>query len=177
MTIDNETLTALSGVQRKAIRMIVEAEVTGLPLSHLLKTPYSCQWCGKVIGRSGIDRDERKALQVQHEEQCERNGQPWKFAANLRTYYHKWQKDPRFVLALDSARSEVVHEAIATASAMLQLNTVTSVRELVRQVTEAEKDSDRRLSAVAILDRADVTTASKGGGGGVQVYLPEVDSE
>lgn len=175
MAMDNEALTVLSGAQRKAIRMIVEAEATGLPLSHLLKTPYSCRWCGKVIGRSGMGRDERKALQERHEEQCERNGQPWKFAANLRTYYHKWQKDPLFVEALESARAEVVQEAITTAAAMLQLNTVTSVRELVRQVTDAEKDSDRRLSAVAILDRADVTTASKGGGGGVQVYLPEVD--
>lgn len=167
----------LSAQQQRAILRILEAEVDGTPLTRLLRTPYSCRWCGQVCGRPGMKRDERKALLAAHEDECRRQGKPWHFIAAHKTYYAVWRANPAFLEALEQARHEVTQEAITTAAAMLQMNTISAVRELARQVTEAEKESDRRLSAVAILDRADVNTAAKGGPGGVQVYLPEVDDE
>lgn len=169
--------TQLTAQQKRAILRIVQAEVDGVPLSRLLRTPYSCQWCGWIAGRAGQKKEERKQALANHEEACDRHGSPWQFIAAHNTYYVKWRENPAFQEALEDARDNVVQDALQSAATLLQINTTGAVRELVRQITEAEKDSDRRLSAVAILDRADVSTAHKTQSGGVQVYLPEVDGE
>jgi hypothetical protein len=170
--VDNQ----LTAQQKKAIVRIVQAEVDGMPLTRLLRTPYSCRWCGWVAGRSGQKNPERKQMLRDHEGGCERNGQPWQFIAAQNTYYVKWTNNAAFQEALTQARSRVVQDALQSAATLLQINTAGAVHELARQITGAEKDSDRRLSAIAILDRADVSTAQKAQAG-VQVYLPEVDGE
>jgi hypothetical protein len=164
----------LTAQQKRAILRIVQAEVDGVPLSRLLHTPYSCQWCGWIAGRSGQKNEERKKALVTHEAECERHGQPWQFIAAHNTYYVKWRENQAFRDTLEQARADVVQDALQSAATLLQINTTGAVRELVRQISEAEKDSDRRLSAIAVLDRADVSTAHKAQAG-VQVYLPEVD--
>jgi hypothetical protein len=166
----------LTAQQQRAILRIVQAEVDGTPLSRLLRTPYSCRWCGQVAGRAGQAQPERKQLLADHESHCDRNGQPWQFIAAHNTYYVKWRENPTFQEELAAARANVVQDALLSAATLLQMNTTGAVRELVRQIGEAEKDSDRRLSAIAVLDRADVSTAHKAQAG-VQVYLPEVDGE
>ena len=96
---------------------------------------------------------------------CKRYGTNWRFAGNYTTYYRSWRHSKVFNEALTLAREEVTQEALSSAARILQLGTAEAAAELRRQVTEAESDKDRRLSSVAILDRADIKTAGKVGDG------------
>lgn len=162
----------LSPVQQRAIRLIVTSEVEGVTLSRLLKTVYSCQWCGREIGRSSQRGVDRKRLRLLHEETCglpEAEDAPanfqrvaWKFAANYTTYYRAWRKSPLFVECLKDARAEVTSAALLAAARQLQLGTFEASQELRRQLGDSEVGAgNRRLAAIAILDRADVSTATK----------------
>ena len=168
-----DKMTMLSTKQRSAIARIVLAEAEGLPLSRMLKTAYSCQWCGQVQGRSTDKAKARKLLLAGHESWCERGpakglddessvrGTPWQFAANASTFYSNKKWGAYFRECLDAARQEVVAAALDEATKILHLGTPDAAAELRRQVRAGEKDFDRRSAAVAILDRADRTTANK----------------
>jgi hypothetical protein len=142
--------------QQQAVARIVTAEMEGVPLSRLLKTPYSCRWCGWQA-QAGRTRAARKAQLAGHEASCERAGRSWSFVCNYSTYYRGWVKDEAFQAALAAARAELTAQAVA----MLKAATPLAAGELRRQVQQGEKDSDRRLAAVAILDRAGLETAAK----------------
>ena len=161
-----EQLERLSTEKRRAILRIVEAELQGVPLSHLLKTAYSCKYCGRSIGRSSMQADSRKQLLFEHQDnECDNRpqgdapGVRWKFAVAASTYYSKWREDAAFWAALRQARREAAGLALDEAQQLLKVATEKAVAELVRQVSEGESDRDKRLSAVAILDRADMATA------------------
>jgi len=149
-----DKLKNLSPRQRRAIVRIVQAEAAGIGLIRLLKTPYSCQWCGLRVGQSGDPRDQRKAALAEHETECEKSGTTWQFICRLTTYYRKWSKDSAFVDALDAARADVSSSAMRQAVLILQTGTPEAALELRRQVVDGEKDRDRRLASVALLDRA-----------------------
>lgn len=157
-----ELLNRLSAQQRRAIQMILQAEADNQPITTLLKTAYSCQYCGHVIGRPTTPRDDRKALLAHHEAECDKAPVRWQFAVNHSTFYHKWSREKLFTDALDLARATVTSQALANARRILQAGTPEAAAELLRQIRKGEKDSDRRGAAVALLDRADVTTAGKG---------------
>jgi hypothetical protein len=150
----------LSLKQRQAIVMIVGAESRGVTFSRLLKTAYSCQWCGREIGQSTDCAAARKIKRAEHESECDAAGQPWQFAANHSTFYGKWGKT--FKNCLGRARQEVVDVALGEAARILQIGTPEAARELLRQIDGAVDDRDKRLAAVALLDRADISTANKG---------------
>ena len=164
-----EKLALLQPAQRRAIVTIVTGELDGIPLSRLLKTVYSCRYCGKVIGRSTHKGEDRKRLRILHEAEHLKaesgfDKPPlWQFATSYTTYYRSWRKSPIFVQCLEAARVETALNALKTASRLLQLAAPESASELRRQVAEGERDIDRRMSAIAILDRADFGTASKSG--------------
>lgn len=155
-------LAKLSQQQQRAIIMVVMAESRGEPVNRLLKTPYSCQWCGAVIGHSRDGRDIRKVALSAHQVICERRDRPWHFAANLTTYYTKWRRSSDFENCLKLARQEVLNGALSSAVWILQMGTPEAALELRRQVERGEKDFDKRSAAIAILDRADLSTAGKG---------------
>jgi hypothetical protein len=125
-------------------------------LTRLLKTPYSCRWCGWV-SQVGETRATRKAQLAEHEAMCERQGKPWPFICNLTTYYNRWCKNEFFQHVLACVWNDMMVSAVSA----LQGSTLAAARELRRQVQQGEKDGDRRLAAVAILDRAGVETAAK----------------
>jgi hypothetical protein len=158
-------LDQLSAGQRRAILLIVMAESKGEPITRLLKTPYSCRWCGRVIGHSADGKAARKEALTAHEAGCERQGRPWQFATSLVTFYTRWKAaDSSFVECLNLARREVRENALQRAAWILQMGAPEAAIELRRQVAEAKDESDRRLASVAILDRADVKTADKSSG-------------
>ena len=153
-------MALLSPTQQRAIGMIVSGEVDGVDMSRLLKTTYSCQWCGRVQGRSTDKKDSRKLLLALHESNCKSHGRPWRFAANYTTYYSKWGQ--AFKDCLKMARAEVIENALGEAARILQIGTPDAAMELRRQVNSEDAENiDRRASAVAILDRADMRTAIK----------------
>lgn len=156
-----EKMLLLSPAQRRAILLIVAGEVDGIPLTRLLKTPYSCPHCGLVAGRSGEAATHRKALLAGHTAICSEVGQQWKFAAIASTYYSKWKPDSHFAGCLSEARAEIVSAALDEAARILQIGTPEAARELRRQIEAGDKDFDKRSAAVALLDRADVGTAVK----------------
>lgn len=157
--------------QQRAIEMLIQADLDGLPITRLLKTAYSCPWCGQIIGRSGQPKAERKQQLAQHQAECERQGQKWPFVINAKTYYTKWMKDDLFTAALAEARKQVFDEAVNQAVRIMQAATVGAATELARQVgDDTVKDGDRRLAAIGILDRANLMTATK-----ANVDLPRVD--
>jgi hypothetical protein len=149
-----EQMSGLSARQRRAILRIVSAEADGIGLIRLLKTPYSCQFCGLRVGQTGMSRDTRKAALAAHEAGCEKRDKGrWKFVCGLSLYYRKWAKDPAFLDSLGQARQEIAAGAMGQAVAILQVGTPDAAMELHRQVKEGERDTDRRLAAVALLDR------------------------
>jgi hypothetical protein len=150
------TLRTLPARQRQAVLHIVQAEMGGVALTRLLKTAYSCRWCG-WREQAGATRAARKASLAAHEAGCERAGLPWAFVCHASTYYGRWARDEAFQQALAQAWGEVTAQAVT----ILQASTSLAARELQRQVRQGEKDTDRRLAAVAILDRAGVETAAK----------------
>lgn len=153
-------MSELSGSQRRGIARIVMSEADGVPFSRLLRTVYSCKWCGREIGRNAGKAD-RKRVKLYHQEECKQNGTLWRFVCNYTTFYRLWRKSALFMECLEMAREETVFEALSGAARMLRLTTYKAVIELRRQVGEGERDIDRRSAAVAILDRADVSTAGK----------------
>ena len=165
MNISNDLqkqMTVLSPAQRRAILLIVIGEVNGIPLTRLLKTPYSCRCCGYVAGRSGESRETRKQALAEHEAtSCEHPGQTWQFATNAATYYHRWKTSSDFTDCLSQAWTEVVCAALNEASRVLQIGTPEAARELRRQVEQGQKDSDKRSAATALLDRADFKVADQ----------------
>lgn len=155
--------SALTRNQRKTIAMIIQAECAGVAVSRLFKTPYSCKFCGRIQGQPGEKRDRRKLRLLQHESECQQcHPSLWPFAVSHKTYYDKWRKSEEFMAALGEARSEMMGEVMAQAAGRLQNSTLAAANELARQVEHGEKDVDRRQAAIAVLDRADVSTASKG---------------
>lgn len=161
-------LDQLSPQQQRAIVLVVMAESRGEPVTRLLKTPYSCRWCGQVIGHATEGQAARKGALAGHEKECKlgpaqkAEARPWRFATSLVTWYTRWKvTDSLFEQCLNQARREVRDNALQRAAWILQMGAPEAAAELRRQVAEAQDDSDRRLSAVAILDRADVGTADK----------------
>lgn len=169
-------LQQLSAQKRRAILTIIQDEANGVSLLRRLKTPYSCRYCGWFAQLSIGNRDARKAALAEHTVTCENgpkiksgeDGEPvivekpdWFFIANLSTYYSKWVKDDDFTDCLKRARIEFTNHALSNAAMILKLATPNAAYELVRQINGAFKDADRRLASVAILDRADLTTADK----------------
>jgi len=153
-----DSLARLSRRQQQAVLRIVQAQMEGLPLTRLFKTPYSCRWCGAVLGQSGQGREARKAQLAGHEAGCARKDGPgWPFVCNYSTYYGQWVRDEAFRQALEMAWAEVAAQAVA----LLKASTLAAAGELQRQVRQGAKDSDRRLAATAILDRAGVETGAK----------------
>jgi len=166
------TLRRLPPRRRRAVLRLVQAEMDGVPLSRLLKTAYSCRWCG-WLAQAGATGAARKAALAAHEQTCERAGQPWPFVCNHSTYYSQWVKDEAFQAALAAAWAEVTAQAVA----ILQASTPLAARELQRQVRQGEKDGDRRLAAVAILDRAGLETAAKATQAGLAAYVDVTEGE
>jgi hypothetical protein len=174
--MDHTIFIGLTAGQRKAIETIIEAESNGVPLTRVLKTTYSCRWCGRVIGRPGDSRDRRKLLLLAHEQNCEFDTE-WTFATSVSTFYSKWMKLDHFADALDAARSMATTNIMRAAAVRLQAATLGAANELARQVTEADGDGNRRLAAVAILDRADVSTASKQTLTEIRIVYDDLDSD
>lgn len=142
----------LSAQQRRAIHRVIAAEVVGEPtLTRLLKTPYSCRYCGWVAGQSYHKRDERKAMLSAHEASCQRRPDRWRFVCNYATWYAKWMHSETFKRCLDAARAEVSVEALAAARRELEFAAPEAVGELRRQVAEGERDLDKRDAAKFIL--------------------------
>lgn len=163
-----EKMALLSAAQRRAIGMIVAAEAEGVSLSRLLKTSYSCKWCGRVIGRSTDRRDDRKQLLFEHQDNdCEAReaGRLWRFAAAYTTYYRHWRKSRVFCQCLELARNESMLGALEGATRQLKLSTLEAVATLRKLLSDAERDADKLKAAIAILDRADLSTAGKVGVG------------
>ncbi len=116
-----EKMILLSPAQRRAILLIVIGEADGIPLTRLLKTPYSCRCCGYVAGRSGESREVRRKALAEHEARsCKRHGQKWRFAANASTYYRDWKPSTYFTDCLNQARTEVVKAALGEATRKLR---------------------------------------------------------
>jgi len=150
-----KAMLALTAKQRRAIHRVVAAEAAGEPpLTRLLKTPYSCPYCGWVAGQSYHGRDERKALLAQHEVTCQRRPSRWRFVCNYSTWYAKWVNDAAFVKCLDAARAEVSTRALEGARRELEFAAPEAVGELRRQVRDGERDVDKRDAAKFIVDRS-----------------------
>jgi len=154
-------LAALPARQRKAVLRIVQAEADCVALTRLLKTPYSCQWCGWVAGQSGMARDTRMGLLERHEADCDRRGQPWRFVCSQSIYYRKWTHDGAFVGALEAAREELTARAMASAVMGLQAGTGEAVAEIRSLIRAGEKEGTRLRAAFGLLDRAGLETAPK----------------
>ncbi len=154
-------LAALPARQRKAVLRIVQAEGDCVALTRLLKTPYSCRWCGWVAGQSGMRRDVRKGLLERHEADCDLRGEPWRFVCSQSIYYRKWTHDAAFVGALEAARQELTAQAIASAVVGLQAGTSEAVGEVRRLIREGEAENTRLRAAFGLLDRAGMETAPK----------------
>jgi hypothetical protein len=165
MNISNDLqrqMMALSPAQRRAILMIVIGEVNGIPITRLLKTPYSCPCCGYVAGHSGESRESRQQALAEHEaNSCAYPGQRWQFAANASTYYQRWKPSSDFADCLSQAWTEVVCAALNEATRVLQIGTPEAAWELRRQIEQGQKDSDKRSAATALLDRADFKIAKQ----------------
>jgi hypothetical protein len=161
-----QKMSMLSPPQRRAIGMIVSAETDGVPLSRLIKTTYSCKWCGRQVGRSTDRREDRKQLLFEHQDnECSAReaGRLWRFAASYTAYYQKWKKSRVFVECLDLARNETMVGALQAASRQLKLTTLEAVATLRGLLSGAVRDADKLKAAIAILDRADLSTAGKVG--------------
>lgn len=142
----------LTPQQQRSIAIIVLGEIAGYPTGRMLRRSYSCRWCGK--------RSNSKEAKEHHEATCHRHGSSWSFAASSRAC-QTWLKLPEFTECLNLARQEVTIQALGEATYLLQLITPFAVRELRRQIEQGERDLDRRQAAIAILDRADLTTSTK----------------
>lgn len=159
-------LSALTVKQRYAVLAIVAADVSGLPLSRLLKTSYSCLKCGRVLGNSSWSNRQRKDSLADHSATCERaTDSDWPFICASTTYYSRWMRDAIFIASLRQARSELVIQALIEAASILRWGTITAARKLVEQIESGEKDIDQYRAAVAVLDRAAKLTADKSGEG------------
>lgn len=171
-----EVLGRLTRKQANAVLQIVAAEVDGIGLIRLLRTPYSCQYCGWVAGRAGEKRDARKARLAEHESICaNRDGEPWRFAANFTTYYSKWTKQADFRNALELARRDVVSEAMQMAVLRLQANAGRAVNQVVTLIDGAEKEDVRLKASFGLLDRAGVETTVKQAAGATAPSAHKVD--
>jgi hypothetical protein len=122
----------LTPKQRQGVIRIVESEIAGEPLRKLFEGPQRI--CTET------------------------------------TYYRAkppgWHRQERFRNALDAARAVAwsfsMENAVEEAVQRLTVSAPDAARELQRQITKGDKDSDRRDAAKAVLDRVDVKTASKG---------------
>lgn len=166
-------LDQLSPQQQRAILLVVMAESRGEPITRLLRTPYSCEWCGQVIGHSADGKAARKAALVEHGKVCERGpgslkdkARPWRFATSLVTFYTRWKiAGSLFESCLNQARREVRDSALSQAAWILQMGAPEAAKELRRQVTGLDaSNKDRRLASEAILRR--VNLQGDGGGDG-----------
>lgn len=86
---------------------------------------------------------------------------------NRTTYHTKWKKDPIFADVLQRCTAAARHyqntraaRAIAQAAEDLALASPKAVRRLIK-ILDADDNTDARLAAVAILDRAGLETAAK----------------
>ncbi len=157
-----EKMKLLSSAQRRTIILIVGGKMAGVPLTRLLKTPYSCRCCGYVAGRSGESREVRKQTLADHEvKSCKRPGQKWQFAANASTYYRDWKPSKYFSDCLSQAETELFDAALNEALQMLQIAAPEAAREAWRVVKEGEIERNRLVAAFGILDRAALKTADK----------------
>lgn len=138
--------------QQNAIVRIVDEEIAGTPLNRLLKTPYSCQWCGWVsqIGT----RDERKAALETHEAGCARNGTAWRFVCNFSTYYARWTKNTHYKRALELAQRDMTTQNIDAARRKIQAGAGKAVDRVIDLIDNAEKDDTKLRASFGLLDRA-----------------------
>lgn len=165
-------LDQLSPQQQRAILLVVMAESRGEPITRLLRTPYSCEWCGQVIGHSADGKAARKAALAEHGKVCERGpgslkekARPWRFATSLVTFYTRWKiAGSLFESCLNQARREVRDSALSQAAWILQMGAPEAATELRRQATKGGTDKDKRLASEAILRR--VNLQGDGGGDG-----------
>lgn len=163
-------LEELSPQQQRAIVLILMTEARGEPLTRLLKTPYSCPWCGQVLGQAADGRAARKAALAEHEQECKLGpakkmeaARPWRFATSLVTFYTRWKlPGSAFEQCLNQARGEVRTKALGQAAWILQMGAPEAARELRRQISLASDESNRRLAAVAVLDRVNLEAALTG---------------
>ena len=175
-----QKIDGLTRIQQRAIERIVLAEAEGVPLSRLLRTAYSCRWCGQAVGRWSDSAGERAEILQRHERECTGgDGLEWQFVANASTFYGKWRESD-FPAILAQARAEFGAEVLREAAALLQLGASLAVQQLMRIIEDGEDDTNRRLAAVAVLDRASALTARKGtleierGGGGANDKLTQL---
>lgn len=176
-------LEELSPQQQRAIVLILMAEVKGEPITRLLKTSYSCQWCGQVIGHAADGRAARKIALAEHERDCRlgpaqksESARPWRFAASLVTFYTRWKlPGSTFEQCLNQARREIRSNALQRATWILQLGAPEAALELKRQITLASDESNRRLAAVAVLDRVNLEAIQ--GDGDREDNLDSLDDE
>ena len=157
----DELLDLLTPKQASAVMAVVSIEIDGLNLSDFLKTPYSCPACGFVAGKGGQPRADRLAILKEHKTACPDHtaGVKRAFISTSANYYNKWLKNHKFIKALKEARKQARQQSLENAGHRLQLHTSPAVAELYRQVREGKTDGDKRAAAIAILDRADLSTA------------------
>lgn len=156
-------MSGLPVQQRHGITRIVAAEADGIGVTRLLKTPYSCQWCGLVAGESGEARDARKAKLATHEESCRKNhAYPWRFIVSLSTYYRAggWLDNPLYTECLEQARRETLQQAYSDTLRTLQLTGPLAALELRRQVVGGSTESARLRASVAVLDRIELASSA-----------------
>jgi hypothetical protein len=154
-------MALLTARQQRAILMIVIGGAGGISLTRLLKTSYSCPHCGLAVGRGGETGAQRKAALAHHIVTCRERPQKWNFAVSATTYYNRWKTNRCFTECLNEVRAEFANAALGDAARILQLGTLEASRELVRQISEGEKDRDRRAAACSILDRVDLKMADR----------------
>jgi hypothetical protein len=154
-------MARLTAHQQRAILMIVIGGADGISLNRLLKTCYSCPHCGRVVGRSGEKAVWRKAALASHIERCPEWPNKWRFAATASTYYGHWKPNSCFTECLNQGRAEFANAAFGEAARILQLGALKAANEVVRQVSEGEKDRDKRAAAFGLLDRVDLKMADR----------------
>lgn len=156
-------LERLTAQQRRAITLIIAGELRGVALTRFLHTPYSCPHCGLACGRAGQAGADRKAERARHIITCPQKSSDWQFAVGSAAYYRQggWASDPLWVDCLSQARAEAASGVLTEAAHILKGAAPEAALELRRQVSEGERDNDRRLASVAILNMASPETAEK----------------
>lgn len=170
-------LGSLTPKQRQYIVRACEFEASGIAPYRLIKTRFSCQWCGREI-RNGSNS--RKKLQ-EHQLQCELKGQRWPFAISHNVFYNHWMKNIQFLDCLRQARSEQATTSIGEAKMLIGMLSPPAVKEIGRQIQEGDSDKRKLEAAKDVLDRTlgkqpEVQQAVQVNiGDGKLVILPEQD--
>jgi hypothetical protein len=145
------------------INLVLGERRDGLRRGRLLKSPWSCPWCGRSCqnGRTFAT----------HEAKChyKRVGR-WKFVCAKATFYD-WIKEPLFAECLKQPSEEAENIVVKRSFRSLQYATTEAVEELRWQVKYGRSERNRQKAAIAILDRAGIGTALKDSGPPRQLQL------